>query len=180
MAATSNAPRTKGRIRTVGLLVLAISLAGVIGAGTVWARSVGAFSGRSIDNNLPSCFSEEAGGVRGTGLGAGGNSGGCSTPFSDSPRWEVSLPVDSAGTWTVSAGMMGTGTSGPFCRAYAVNQVSGIVATSSRVQQTGASYQVFSLTGTPGINVPAGGYLFVACDTILLNHRVGSINWTTP
>jgi hypothetical protein len=128
-------------------------------------------------------LSEDLGGVRGAGgfTGSGTAQGGpCVYPFSSSPRWEVGLPIDSSGPWTVSAGMMGDGTIGPFCQAYAINQLSGIVATSSRVQQTAASYQVVNLTGTPGLTVPAGGFLFIACDTFRLNHRVGSINWTTP
>jgi hypothetical protein len=77
--------------------------------------------------------------------------------------------------------MKGNGTDGPFCQAYSIDQLSGTVATSSRVQQTSASYQVVSLTGTPGISVNPGGYLFVACDSLKgVDFRVGSVNWNSP
>jgi hypothetical protein len=185
MGAMSSGKRTRQRMRTAGLFVIAICFAGALASRSVRARSMGAFSGRSLDTTPASCYAEDTGAVRGQGGpgGAGGGSGsGCiGNPFPNSPRWEVALPVVSSGTWTVSVGMMGTGTTGPFCQAYAINQVSGIVATSLRLQQTRASYQVVDLTHTPGIVVPGGGYLYIACDTLnSSNSRVGSVNWTTP
>jgi hypothetical protein len=139
-------------------------------------RTVGAFSGRLLDNTPFSCYSETAGGVRGT--GAAGCAG---VPWPSSPRWEVQLPNDDASSTldafdlAVTFVAKGNGSSGPACQAYSINKTSGIVTTSQWKPQVSAQY---AITAVNLSTVPAGGYLFLACDTLTsASFAVGSVSW---
>jgi hypothetical protein len=90
----------------------------------------------------------------------------------------ASLPVESTGSYTVTFGIRGNGATGPNCQAYGVSQLSAIVATSGVATNATTSYVAKSVALS---SVPAGGYLFAACDTLSNSaFRVGSINWTQP
>jgi hypothetical protein len=137
------------------------------------ARSQGAFAGSPLDNSSSSCFAETAGGIQGTGAA------GCvGTPFASSPRWEVALPVESTGTFTVTFGIRGNGATGPSCTAFVSNQLSSTLASSATTTNATTSY-VAKAVSAP--SVPGGGFLYAACDTFPNSaFRVGSINWTQP
>src|SRR3954454_12167692 len=80
--------------RTVALVAgVVVSIAGVVAVpGSAWARTLGSYAGTPIDNNTPrSCFAEKQGGL----IYAGGQS------CPGLARWQVMLPVDTAGTFTV-------------------------------------------------------------------------------
>jgi hypothetical protein len=137
------------------------------------ARSIGAFAGNPLDGSSWSCFAESAGAVTGTGAA------GCvGTPFAGSPRWETQLPVENTGSYTVTFGIRGNGSTGPTCLAYGVSQLSAIVVTSLSATNATTSFVPKAVAVS---SVPGGGYLFGACDTLTnSSFRVGSINWTQP
>lgn len=143
---------------TVALIAsVTIAIAGVVVApGSAWARSLGANAGQSMDNNTPrTCFSEQQGGIRWLG-GAG-----CPT-FA---RWQVMLPVDAAGSYTVTVRISrDTGTSQrPFCQVFAQTQ-DGVLSSQSNSQQLPVSPtgQFITLT-LSGAIVPSAGYMFLFC-----------------
>ena len=112
-----------------------------------------------------------------TGTGAAGCVG---TPFSDSPRWEVALPLDppTGGqyTYTVDAAIRGNGTSAPLCAAYAVNPNGTLASTTSWVGNRSTSLVTFEM-GTLLIT-DQQQYMFVACDNLGdPKFSVGMIYW---
>lgn len=138
------------------------------------ARSIGAWSGNPLDGTTLSCFREDTGGVK----GLAGPDSSCVIPFGFTPRWEVSLPIESAGTYTVTFAIRGNSVSGPSCLAVVANQLSGFVGASASATSASNSFALKSVTSP---SVPAGGYLYAACDNLVDNLRgVGSINWTQP
>jgi len=133
-------------------------------------RTLAAFAGNPLDgSSLASCFAESSGAVTGT-----GTTGCVGTPFSSSPRWEINLPIDTQGAKNVRASIRGDGTTGPNCTAYAADVTSGSFTSSSSVTNATTSLVQKLMT----LTVPAGGYLFVACDTLASSsHRVGMIGY---
>ena len=136
------------------------------------ARSSGFFHG-PLDGSSWSCFSEDSGGVKGTGA-----TGCVGTPLTNSPRFETQLPIDATGTYSVVFGIRGNGALGPNCAAYVVDQLTTTVTGTSPVTNVTTSY-VAKTVHT--VSVPNAGYLYAACDTLSNSaFRVGSINWTQP
>jgi hypothetical protein len=160
-------------VRTLGCLAAGVA-ALMMPMSSVEARSVGAFSGNPLDGSSSLCFAESAGAVTGTGATVGGVA--CvGHPYSDSPRWEVNLPIDASGNWTVTVGIRGNGTSGPSCITYAYNQTSGYVTASGAVTNTTTSFVTKSMTVS---SVPSGGFIFMACDNLDdTSSAIGSVNW---
>jgi len=135
------------------------------------ARSIGAWSGNPLDGTTMSCFQEDTGGIKGLPVS---NASLCGS----SPRWEVSLPVELGGAYTVTFAIRGNSVSGPSCLAVVANQLSGFVGSSASATSASWSFATVSVTSPA---VPAGGYLYAACDNLVDYKRgVGSINWTQP
>jgi hypothetical protein len=136
-------------------------------------RSTGAFAGNPLDGSSSTCFSESAGAVTGTGAA------GCvGTPWLNSPRWEISLPIDRAGSWTVSVGIRGNGASGPICQAFGWDQLTSSVSQSAVATNSSPSFVIKSVQ-VP--YVPNGGYLLLACDHLVdSSSAIGAINWIQP
>jgi hypothetical protein len=105
-----------------------------------FAESLGAFTGHPLDNSSSACFGEHAGGVTGTGAA------GCvGHPFTDSPRWEVQLPNQTAGSKTINVSIKGNGTSGPTCTAYLFEGAS-LMAESATVTNATTSFVTKSMS----------------------------------
>jgi hypothetical protein len=156
-------------VKRVGCVAVGI-FASVALMSKVDARTIGAFTGLPIDNsNDITCFRESSGAVTGTGLCVG-------TPFPDSPRWEVQLPVDTYGAKHVYVSMKGTGSTGATCYVYTFDQYSNYLGTSNGLTVYSSSYQVGMIDSA---NIPTNGYMFLACGNLTSpSIAVGSITWT--
>lgn len=166
--------------RLGGLVLAAVPIAIIVAFAIVafgahaHGRSMGAFGGRPLDGTPWKCYAESAGAV--TGSGAGGCVG---VPLSASPRWEMNVPIENDGIWQIQYAAKGDGSIGPRCVGYGISQQSGIVTTSFPAPATtDVTYKVVTATVA---NVPAGGYLFLACESFFnSNVAVGSLNWGAP
>jgi hypothetical protein len=129
-----------------------VSIAGVAAVpGAAWARALGAYAGTPLDNTPRSCFSEQQGGVK--------YLGGGSCP--GTARWQVMLPVDAGGTYSVNLRASRDLASSLFsCQVLAQTQ-DGVQAGTSAVKQPGTTGQMVTLTMS--VLVPSNGYLFLYC-----------------
>ncbi len=133
----------------------------LIVAPAVYARSIGAYAGNPLDNSPRTCFTESAAAVQGS-LPTGSCTG----------RWEVNLPVDASGSYTVTyTGKVSGGIGSLSCGAYAVAP-DGTFSSTTYKSTTSATFATVTLDP---ITVPSGGNLFIACD--ISNAAVGTINW---
>jgi len=149
----------------LGTLLSAAVTVGV--APAAFARSVGAWAGNPIGLTTATrgtCFSESAGAVTGNfGVSACGNY-----------VWEVNLPVDASGTYTVyiTGSSVSPNPAYVQCTAYAV-ALDGTHTNANPVNMTSSV-----LTNTPlgSVTVPSGGNLFVACFNLQYG-KIGTVNW---
>jgi hypothetical protein len=151
-----------------GVFLFSFGLAALSSAAN--AHTIGAFAGNPLDGVPWSCYSENAGAVVGPPIGMS-----CAGTDGFGPRWEVNLPIETSGSYTVSF-TAHSNSSFPInvgCEAVAVNDTAGTIAFSNHLSTASATY--VSLTLNP-LTVPAGGKLFVACDG-LINGTVGTITW---
>jgi hypothetical protein len=139
--------------RTVALVAgVVVSIAGVAAVpGAAWARALGAYAGNPLDNTDRSCFSEQQGGVKYVGTGT------CPV----TARWQVMLPVDASGTYTINLrGFRSLASSLFSCQALSQTQ-DGAPFGASPVRTPLATDQNVSLTMS--VTVPNSGYLFLYC-----------------
>jgi hypothetical protein len=130
------------------------------------ARSVGAYFGNPIDNNAPrSCFIESNGAVS--------YNGGGTCPAA--ARWQVILPVDAAGSYSVTVTAVRQTNFQMACQALAVDTFGTVqFPLSNKPVISLGSIQAYNLTP---VSVPAAGYLFVYCDNMGVGSKLVSINW---
>jgi hypothetical protein len=134
------------------------------------ARSVGGYFGHPLDNTPRICFSESNGIVSYT----GGSFPGTGVTCPSTARWQVILPVDAAGSYsvTVVAARFNTAMA---CQALAFDTFGNVQFPQSNKQlMNSSSLQQYTLTP---VSVPAAGYLFVYCDNMGASSRLASINW---
>ncbi len=146
-------------------LLLGSLLPGIIAmavAPAVYARSIAAYAGNPLQNKARTCFTESNGAVQ-----AGLSNTNCPGV------WEVNLPVDTAGSYTVSyTGLVTGGIGSVSCGAYAVAPDGSFAASTNYKSATTSSFATVTLDP---ISVPSGGNLFIACN--ISNGAVGTINW---
>jgi hypothetical protein len=179
---------TKKMVLTVSVVLPALAAL----SGVSSARSIGAYSGHPLDGMPLICYTEFAGSVSSSGICVpatfDGGVPGC--PCGSGRRWEVSLPIENAGTKTVtfaSANLIGCPAGGgqcsgsEFCQAFGVDQINGTFHSSAGFGNSSTSLALASAS----VTVSSGGYLFLACTGLScfsngqsdLCSQVGSINW---
>jgi hypothetical protein len=139
--------------RTVALLAgVVVSIAGVVAVpGSAWARTLGSYAGNPLDNTARSCFSESQGGLT--------YAGGQSCP--GIARWQVMLPTDAVGTYTVKV-RGSRELAAPIFSCQVLSQTQdGVLSSQSTVQQLPSAGQM--LTMSMSVAVPASGYMFLVC-----------------
>jgi hypothetical protein len=140
----------------------AVAVFGLALAPAAGARSTPAWAGAPNPLTASNCFTESYGRVT-------------NSACNSQQTWEVALPVDAGGTWTVTANV--TPTSDPssvHCIAYAVNESASSFWASPVIYANQASVaQNIALTVS---GVPGGGALFLGC---FLNEgaAVNTVNW---
>lgn len=146
-----------------------VSIAGVAAVpGAAWARSLGSYAGNPLDNTPRTCFAEHQGGLSWTGGAGCPNTG----------RWQVELPVDSSGSYTVTVRMSRDNDTSqrPTCQVLTQTQ-DGVLSAASTAQQLPASPTGQFLTLTMTASVPTAGYMFVYCSGFGLGDVMAGINY---
>jgi hypothetical protein len=155
------------RISIAALMVPVVAFVAL--ASPASARSVGGYFGHPLDNAPRICFSESNGIVSYT----GGSFPSMGITCPSTARWQVILPVDFAGSYSVTVQAVRT-SSATACQALAVDTSGTVVSQSNKPFINSGSLQPYNLTA---VSVPAAGYLFVYCDNMGTGSKLGSINW---
>ncbi len=125
------------------------------------ARSTIAWSGSPESPGDASCFTESYGTVTNT----------CSS----NKTWEMALPVDAAGTWSVSVNVSTTSDpSSVKCVLYGVNSDGTYSAGGTLYQPTSAGAGV---TISMAVAVPSAGAMFLGC-FLNTTTKVNTVNWS--
>jgi hypothetical protein len=144
------------------LAALAVTAFGIALAPSAGARSTVAWAGASNPLTAGNCFSESFGRVTNT---------GCNSQ----QTWEVALPVEASGAWTVTVNVTPTADpSSVHCMSFAVDENATHFTSSPAIFASEASIpQNIVLTGA---SVPGGGALYVGC-FLTQGAAVNTINW---
>ena len=142
--------------------LLAVAALGIGLAPTASARSTIAYAGAPNPLTAGNCFTESYGRVT-------------NSSCNSQQTWEVALPVDAGGAWTVTANVTPTADpSSVHCVAFTVDQTGTSSATSAVVSATTPSVaQNLSLTVN---GVPGGGSLYLGC-FLTQGASLNTVNW---
>jgi hypothetical protein len=134
---------------------LAFTLVGVMAllfAGSAMARSVPGTSGRAFFGSQETCFNASSNGV-----------GWITNANCGTATWVLPLPIDNAGSRTVTVTVFAPDTNATRCFAEGVARTGG-GATVSNFLHPSVANQAVDIVLTPAVSSPGAGMLYVQCD----------------